>query len=212
MKLGVSPFFILYSSFFILFFFLSFPARAQVVTDTPELTLSESSSDFWAKDFRPAPRKATIYAAIFPGLGQVYNRKYWKLPIVYGGFLGLAYAISWNNRYYNDYRQAYIDIMDENPDTNSHLDMLPPGYDPNDPNLASWLPGSLRRSKDSYRRWRDMSMAGVVVLYALSVLDAYVDAQLFDFDISPELSMRVEPQINTERDIASIGAKVQFRF
>jgi hypothetical protein len=181
--------------------------------ESDNLTLSEGSSDFWAKDFRPNPKKATIYAAIFPGLGQAYNRKYWKIPIIYGGFMGLAYAISWNGKYYNDYRQAYIDIMDGKDETNSYLNMLPPGFDPNDPNLQSWLPNALRRSKDSYRRYRDMSIAGVLLLYAASVLDAYVDAQLFDFDISPDLSMRIEPEITTGQfDMASVGAKVQLRF
>jgi len=188
-------------------------AHAQMETNVSNsLSLNTSSSAFWASDFHPSPRKATVYAAVFPGLGQVYNRKYWKVPILYGGFLGLAYAVSWNGRYYNDYRQAYIDIMDDDPNTNSYLNMLPPNFDPGDPNLNSWLPNALRHRKDVYRRWRDMSIAGVFGLYVLSVLDAFVDAQMFDFDISPDLSMRVEPVINTGFETASIGAKIQFSF
>jgi hypothetical protein len=188
-----------------------FQAQAQVVDTSVADSLTQSGA-FWAKDFRPNPKKATIYAAVFPGLGQIYNRKYWKLPIVYGGFLGLAYAISWNGKYYNNYKDAYISIMDTNEDTNAYLDMLPPNVDPNDPNLKSWLPSALQRSKDNYRRWRDMSIAGVAALYALSVIDAYVDAQMFDFDISPDLSMKVEPVVNTGYETASVGAKLQLNF
>ena len=191
------------------------PARAQVVaTNAPDTLLpDEGSSVFWAKDFRPSPKKATIYAAVFPGLGQIYNRKYWKVPILYGGFMGLAYAISWNGKYYNNYKNVYIDIMLGKRE--SFVEMFP--YidisSISDENLSSsWIPGSLKQRKDVYRRWRDMSIAGVFGLYVLSVLDAYVDAQLFDFDISPNLSMRVEPVINTGFESASLGAKLQFNF
>ena len=69
-----------------------------IISDTAAVPLTLES-----KTFRPDPKKAIIYSAIFPGLGQVYNRKYWKLPIVYGGFIGFTYAISWNGRYYTDY-------------------------------------------------------------------------------------------------------------
>ena len=65
-----------------------------------------------ANDWEPIPRKATIYALMFPGGGQIYNRKYWKLPIVYGGFVGCVYALTWNQSTYSDYKNAYIDIMD----------------------------------------------------------------------------------------------------
>lgn len=69
--------------------------------------------------FKPLPSKALWYAALCPGLGQFYNRKYWKLPIVASGVVGLAYAISWNGKYYVAYTNAYRDISDNNPDTNS---------------------------------------------------------------------------------------------
>lgn len=123
-------------------------------------------------------------SAIFPGLGQIYNRKYWKLPILYGGFVGLSYAISWNNRYYQDYFHAYKDIMDDDPETNSWHDFLRYGQDPETVDTA-WLKDVLRRGKNYYRRYRDLSIIGTVALYAIGIMDAYVDAQLFDFEITP---------------------------
>lgn len=146
------------------------------------------------EEFKPDPRKTLIFSAIFPGLGQVYNRKYWKLPILYGGFIGLSYAISWNNRYYQDYFQAYKDIMDEDPETNSWHNFLRYGQDPESVD-TTWLKDVLRRGKNYYRRYRDLSIIGTVALYGLSIMDAYVDAQLFEFDITPDLSMRVEPAV-----------------
>lgn len=144
--------------------------------------------------FKPSPRKAVIYSAIFPGLGQIYNRKYWKLPILYGGFVGFTYAISWNNGYYRDYLGAYQDIMDDNPDTNRWHNMLPYGQDPGTTDIQ-WFTDVLQQRKDYYRYYRDLSIIGTVALYFVAIVDAYVDAQLFDFDISPDLSMRVEPAV-----------------
>ncbi|MCE5206159.1 MAG: DUF5683 domain-containing protein [Porphyromonadaceae bacterium] len=144
--------------------------------------------------FKPSPRKAVIYSAIFPGLGQIYNRKYWKLPILYGGFVGFTYAISWNNGYYRDYLGAYQDIMDDNPDTNRWHNLLPYGQDPGTTDIQ-WFTDVLQQRKDYYRYYRDLSIIGTVALYFVAMVDAYVDAQLFDFDISPDLSMRVEPAV-----------------
>jgi len=146
------------------------------------------------EEFKPDPRKTLIFSAIFPGLGQIYNQKYWKLPILYGGFIGLSYAISWNNRYYRDYFQAYNDIMDDDPETNSWHNFLRYGQDPESVD-TTWLKDVLRRGKNYYRRYRDLSIIGTVALYGISIMDAYVDAQLFEFDITPDLSMRVEPAV-----------------
>ena len=101
------------------------------------------------KIFIPDPAKATWLAVIFPGGGQIYNRKYWKLPIVYGGFVGCAYALTWNGQMYDDYSQAYLDIMDDNPNTDSFLDLLPPGY--NVEANMDYLKKVIKRKKDSYR-------------------------------------------------------------
>ena len=79
--------------------------------------------------FVPDPKRALWLSLVFPGAGQIYNRKYWKLPFFYGGFLGCTYAFKWNQQMYRDYSQAYLDIMDDDPNTNSYLDMLPPRYD-----------------------------------------------------------------------------------
>lgn len=144
--------------------------------------------------FKPNPAKAVIYSAIFPGLGQIYNRKYWKLPLVYGAFMGCAYAISWNNRNYSDYSQAYMDIMSEDPETNnSWINFLPANADPEQYIEDTNFKESLKSRKDYFRRYRDLSIIITVGVYFITMIDAYVDAQLFDFDISPDLSLRVEP-------------------
>lgn len=165
--------------------------------------------------FKPNPTKAVIYSAIFPGLGQIYNRKYWKLPIIYGGFIGLSYAISWNGRYYNDYTNAYRAIMQEFPRDKVNSDVWLPfisgATDPNqisDAQLNTYK-NSFKRNRDSYRRYRDLSIIGVVALYALCVIDAYVDASLFDFDISPDLSLKVEPSAMRNEMIGSNSFGVQ---
>ena len=166
------------------------------------------------KEFKPDPKKTIIMSAIFPGLGQIYNRKYWKLPILYGGFVGLSYAISWNNRYYQDYFQAYKDIMDDDPETNSWHNFLRYGQDPETVD-TTWLKDVLRRGKNYYRRYRDLSIIGTVALYAISVMDAYVDAQLFDFEITPDLSMRVEPAViqkNSYYTANAFGFHCSFNF
>ena len=154
--------------------------------------------------FKPSPRKAVIYSAIFPGLGQIYNRQYWKLPILYGGFVGFTYAITWNNGYYRDYLGGYQDIMDGNPDTNRWHNMLPYGMDPESVD-ENWFSDVLKQRKDYYRYYRDLSVIRTVALYMLAIVDAYVDSQLFDFDMSPDLSMRIEPTLLREEKANFIG-------
>ena len=81
------------------------------------------------KAFVPNPQRALWLALVAPGAGQIYNRKYWKLPIFYGGFLGCTYAFLWNQQMFMDYSQAYLDIMDDDPNTASYRNFFPPGYD-----------------------------------------------------------------------------------
>lgn len=179
-----------------------------IITDTTDLTMTLE-----VKEFNPNPTKAVIYAAIFPGLGQIYNRKYWKLPIVYGGFIGFSYAITWNNRYYVDYSNGYKDIMGDDPEKDSWKNFLPYGVDPETVDKA-WLTDVMKRRKDYYRRYRDLSIIGTVAMYALSIIDAYVDAQLFDFNISPDLSLRVEPTVIPKNDYLanSVGFQCSVSF
>lgn len=145
------------------------------------------------KAFVPKPTKALWLSLVLPGAGQIYNRKYWKLPIIYGGFLGCVYALTWNQMMYRDYSQAYLDIMDDDPNTKSYLDMLPPRYDIT--GREDQFKKIFKRKKDFYRRYRDLSAFCFIGVYLLSVVDAYVDAQLSEFDISPDLSMKVEPAV-----------------
>lgn len=161
----------------------------------------------------PNPTKATWLALVIPGGGQIYNRKYWKLPIFYGGFAGCAYALTWNNKMYKDYSSAYKDAVNENWTSTSITDLLPPGYI--DRVSKTQLTETLRKRKDTYRRYRDMSVFAFIGVYLLSVVDAYVDAELSNFDISPDLSMRVEPTIIDHRtggSSRSVGVQCSFRF
>ena len=153
----------------------------------------------WAT-WRPNPKRAMWLALVLPGAGQIYNRKYWKLPIVYGGFVGCAYALRWNNQMYRDYSQAYLDLMDDDPNTQSYNQFLHLGAKIDDSNKARYQK-LFKSRKDTYRRWRDLSVFCLIGVYALSVIDAYVDASLSEFDISKDLSLRVEPTIiNSNRE------------
>ncbi|MBQ8501868.1 MAG: hypothetical protein IJ494_06195 [Bacteroides sp.] len=180
-------------------------------TPVPQDTLQQAVQQ--SKHFVPNPTKATWLALIIPGGGQIYNRKYWKLPIFYGGFAGCAYALTWNNKMYKDYMQAYKDLNNIGREASSIQDLLPPGYNISDSQLKELL----RKRKDTYRRYRDLSIFAFIGVYLLSVVDAYVDAELSNFDITPELSMQVSPSIiHTQEPVGSrkqsVGLQCSFRF
>ncbi len=142
--------------------------------------------------WKPNPKRAMWLALVFPGGGQIYNRKYWKLPIFYGGFVGCAYAWSWNNQMYKDYKQAYLDLTDDDDSTHSYDQFLHLGNKIDESNIERYTTLFSKR-KDRFRRYRDLSFFCILGVYALSVIDAYVDASLSEFDISDNLSMRIEP-------------------
>ena len=162
--------------------------------------------------WKPNPKRAMWLAIVLPGAGQIYNRKYWKLPIFYGGFLGCAYAMRWNNQMYADYAQAYIDIMDDNPNTNSFNQFLHLGSQITDQNIDRYKE-LFRKRKDRFRRWRDLSFFCMIGVYGLSIIDAYVDASLSQFDISDDLSLRLEPGfVNSDGKAAGNRNKGGFGF
>ena len=165
------------------------------------------------KRFIPDSQRSVWLALVFPGGGQIYNRKYWKLPIVYGGFVGCTYALSWNNKMYKDYSQAYLDIMDDDPNTKSYEDFLP---------MNSSIAGQeerfkeiFKKRKDVYRRQRDLSIFAFIGVYLLSVIDAYVDAELSDFDITKDIGLKVEPTMFNDgknKNFSSIGLQCSLKF
>jgi hypothetical protein len=180
---------------------------ASIMTDSITVPLSPPHYTW-----KPDPFKATWLAVVFPGGGQIYNRKYWKLPLVYAGFAGCLYGYNWNSNMYTDYSKAYMDIMDDNPNTNSFLDMLPTGaasrYD------EAYMKDLLRKRKDIYRRYRDMTIFALIGVYFISIVDAYVDAELSDFDISPDLSLRISPALINDKRLSgnSVGLQCSFTF
>lgn len=131
--------------------------------------------------------------------------------------MGCAYALSWNNQMYHDYSQAYLDIMDDDPTTESYNQFLHLGVTINDSNKSRYQE-LFRKRKDRYRRWRDMSVFVMIGIYALSVIDAYVDASLSEFDISDDLSFRVEPAVLNDQQgrnpikSSAIGLQCAFSF
>ena len=149
--------------------------------------------------WRPSPKRALWLAVVLPGAGQIYNRKYWKLPIIYGGFVGSVYALQWNNQMYRDYSQAYLDLSDADPNTQSYNQFLhfgkQIGEGEEDRQIRERYKTLFRKRKDYFRRYRDLSFFVLLGVYAISIIDAYVDASLSEFDISKDLSMKVSPAV-----------------
>jgi len=184
-------------------------------TVIPPLKVVKEVKD-WST-WKPNPKRALWLALVIPGGGQIYNRKYWKLPLVYGGFLGCLYAMNWNNSQYKDYSQAFLDISDNDPNTASYNKFLHFDVQITDNNRDRYK-DIFKKRRDKYRRWRDLSFFVLCGVYALSVIDAYVDAELSVFDISKDLSLRVEPTIinthasNNPFDSSSIGLQCSVNF
>lgn len=194
------------NNFKILLFFLIFGYGLQCNAQQPdEIRIAEKNTvlqkettfrlDSTDKILKPDPMKVVWMGTIIPGFGQILNHKYWKLPIVYGGFLGCTYFISWNSIRYNAYKTAYKDIIDSDPNTSSYIDILPSGYTVDSYGGISAYTNVLKSGMEQTRYNRDLSVIISAGFYLLTLVDAYVDAQLYDFDISPDLSLKISPAL-----------------
>ena len=177
-----------------------------------------------------SPRKATIYAMVCPGLGQIYNKQYWKLPILYGGVALAIYGVSWNNKAYTKYRDAYFDLS-------NYIDSLSvdPLYPyPEDPawekikirgtdwqTLFETRPSSMTRyqsimynKRRSFKRNRDLCYLALAGIYLLNIMDACVFAHFYDFSINEDLSLHWQPDVsfNHRTGKARYGASVSLNF
>ena len=199
---------------------LTLHAQRDTIHHRVDTTAQEDYRYFIDLTKKPDAVKAVWLGAIFPGAGQIYNRSYWKLPIVYGAFMGCGYAIGFMQNRYSGYKTAYLDLYADSQagtvsedSSKSYIAVLPDGYDLNRVGGASTWMNTLKNRQSIYRRYRDYSILAAVVVYALSLVDAYVDAQLFDFDISPDLTLNVEPQIYYDlqhQQNAEIKLAIQF--
>ncbi len=135
-------------------------------------------------------KKATTLACIFPGAGQIYNRSYWKVPFVVGGFASMIYCIDWNNRGFQRFKKAYALLADYE----QHPENYPNG--PTDEFRGRYSADFIKNLRDNYRRNRDLCIILSGALYVLQIIDAHVDAHLKDYDISDDLSMNLEPLVD----------------
>ncbi len=153
------------------------------------------------KPIKHSPRKAALYSAVLPGLGQAYNKKYWKIPVVYAGFGALAYSFNYNQTRFIKYRNAYRYRIDGDVNTVDNY-------------VGIYSDENLNTLQKYYHRYRDLTVIGVALLYVLNVVDASVDGHLFTFDVSDNLSMNIQPTlINTAYSSnyhAGIGLKIKF--
>lgn len=191
-------------------------SRSEVeLTDADSLMLSGMDSLAVPQEavkvrvFNPDPTRAVWLSALCPGLGQLYNRRYWKLPIVVGAYMGLAYATSWNNGMLTDYTRAYRDLMDSDPNTNSYMNFFAPNVKEEDLN-RTWVENVFRSRRNFFRRNRDLCIISMVGVYLLAMVDAYVDASLAHFDISPDLQVDWAPAVIPESRGGVPGVGVQW--
>lgn len=143
------------------------------------------------------PRRALWRAAALPGWGQIYNRQYLKLPFVYAGLAGMGYAIVWNNNRYLQYRHAHLFRLEQErtPDEPNPYEQFQDEYQAIVNDVGGNLSArQLRDQRDKLRRWRDLSVVGAVLVYALTIVDAYVSAHLLTFDVDDQLALRVRPR------------------
>jgi hypothetical protein len=155
-----------------------------------------------------SPRTASFYSTILPGLGQAYNKKYWKIPIVYAGMITLAYFVNYNNNYYTKFKKAYIYKVDGDPNTNADFDY----FGVNTSTISVENANILIDRMDFHRRFRDMSAIGLAGFYLLNIIDATVDAYLFDYDVDQNLSLNIRPAVLNSPYSVNFGVTCSLRF
>lgn len=141
------------------------------------------------------PKKATLYSAVLPGLGQAYNKKYWKIPVVYAGIGTIAYFIDMNSDGYRNYRLAYDYKSGINTDVSDEVISIANRY--SNENLIT--------IRDYYRRNVELSWIIMALWYGLNIIDATVDAHFFEYDISDDLSLKVEPILQPNCETMAYG-------
>ncbi|MCX6312518.1 MAG: DUF5683 domain-containing protein [Bacteroidetes bacterium] len=178
---------------------LAFGMNVNYRTSNSLFSKDSTKADTLPRKKMSASKKATIMSACLPGLGQIYNKKWWKTPIIYAGFGGLVYGFSFNNKYYTEYRNSLRYRYDNNAAT---ID-----------SLSRYTDNDLVTLKNYYQKHRDLCVIGMAALYTLQVLDAAVDAHLATFDVSDNLSMQISPSIYQEKSgvVGMIGLRFYYR-
>ena len=154
--------------------------------------------------YKHSPKRATLMSAVIPGAGQFYNQKYWKIPVIYVAGGALVYSTIQNNNGYQEFLEAYTVFAE--------TEVPMEGYE-------VYELDQLKSVKDQYRRYRDLSIVGLILLYTLNIVDATVDGYLFDYDVGDDLSLRIEPSImnnyyqsNTFKASNQFGLKCTINF
>lgn len=180
---------------FFIFLILPFCSLAQNEADSlsKEKKSGKTFHDKWIE--QPSPLKATLYSAVLPGAGQLYNKKYWKAPIVWAGIGTCIYFIGRNGREYQHYKSEYIKAADGDPLTNSEF-----------------TADQIKPVMDTYRQWLDMSYFSLLGVYALQIIDAHVDAHLSSFDISRDLSLHWTPTAISMSSKRQFGITLSLQF
>ncbi|WP_276374746.1 DUF5683 domain-containing protein [Chryseolinea sp. H1M3-3] len=169
-----------------------------LITGGPDTVLLKSYAS------RYDPRKALLYAAVVPGMGQVYNKKYWKLPLVYGGFFGIGYAINFYQNLYKDYRVQLFYNLNNGLEDDAD-------FNPDDPN--KYTTATLRTAVDKARRERDFWVIMMGAMYLLQIVDAHVDAHLKEFDVNPNLKVSIQPSVSRDELLGQQNSlSLVFRF
>lgn len=195
-------------TFSVFLFFIPLVIIAQETSDTtimlvdkqdPLVLASDEVIEIETDTLENRPSTAALYSAALPGLGQAYNRKYWKIPILYGGGMVVAYFINYNQQLLKQYRDGLIALIDQDDRTQ-----------PFDPRLDE---KDYQRAVDYWRRNRDLLMIGGVLLYIINIVDAHVDAHLELFTVDDDISLNLEPSFNqTVMQTNLIGLSLKLRF
>lgn len=181
-----------------------FPSKAPQVMDYEQRQVPPPDTGVVGKAVKQpepvhSPKKAALLSAVLPGAGQAYNRKYWKIGIIYAGAGALVYALDFNTR---NYRQFKSELIYRQQNGNKKADL----------SLERYSNDNLNELQSYYRRNRDLTLIGFALLYAVNIIDATVDAHLFDFDISDDLSMQVRPTPIVNNMAFHAGLSIRMRF
>jgi hypothetical protein len=154
---------------------------------------------------RHSPVKAQLYSAVLPGLGQIYNHKYWKVPIIYGIGGAVVFSYFYNKDIYDDLNDAYVEVY--------YMDPLPTEYEFRGQVIRYNIVETLRTHKDRYRKYKDYALVGIAAVYFLNIIDAMIDAHFLEYDVSDDISLDISPAIsNSDMYASSMGIRISIKF